>query len=125
MVVFVNVNPPDDNEHRFWEHAAPLLDRAGVTRSTMMGLPCLRINGAFFASYDRRTGDLLVKLPEPVVDQLVADGLAHPFSPAGRRFREWAAITPDAEQRWPGLLDVAFEHVASQPPPATKPRNRR
>jgi len=30
----------------------------------MMGLPCLRLDGAFFASCDRRTGDLLVKLPE-------------------------------------------------------------
>ncbi len=121
----MNLNPPDDNEHRFWEHAASLLDRPGATRSTMMGLPCLRINGAFFASYDRRTGDLLVKLPGPVVAELVTDGHARPFSPAGRRFREWAAITPDSEHRWPAFLDDAFEHVATQPTPAAKPRNRR
>jgi hypothetical protein len=45
-----------------WHHAAPLLGRRDVSRSTMMGLPCLRVRGAFFASFDRRTGDLLVKL---------------------------------------------------------------
>ena len=60
----------------------------------MMGLPCLRWNGAFFASCDRRTGDLLVKLAESRVDELVASGRANSFAPAGRRFREWAAV-PD------------------------------
>ena len=79
-------------EARFWDLAEPLLGQPGVTRSTMMGLPCLRWNGAFFASCDRRTGDLLVKLAETRVDELVATGRAQPFAPAGRRFREWAAI---------------------------------
>ena len=59
-------------EARFWDLAEPLLGRPSVTRSTMMGLPCLRWNGAFFASCDRRTGDLLVKLAEARVDELVA-----------------------------------------------------
>ena len=59
-------------EARFWDLAEPLLGQPGVTRSTMMGLPCLRWNGAFFASCDRRTGDLLVKLAETRVDELVA-----------------------------------------------------
>jgi hypothetical protein len=32
-------------EDRFWDLAEPLLlTRVGVTRSTMMGYPCLRIN---------------------------------------------------------------------------------
>ena len=63
-------------EARFWDLAEPLLGRADVTRSTMMGLPCLRWNGAFFASCDRRTGDLLVKLAESRVDELVSSGRA-------------------------------------------------
>ena len=42
----------------------------------MMGLPCLRLDGAFFASFDRRTGNLLIKLTEPRVDELVASGQA-------------------------------------------------
>ncbi len=55
------MTPPAD-ETQFWKVAAPLLDAPAVTRSTMMGLPRLRVNGQFFASFDRRTGDLLVKL---------------------------------------------------------------
>ena len=52
-------------EARFWDLATPLLGRPGVTRSTMMGLPCLRWNGVFFALCDRRSGDLLVSSPRP------------------------------------------------------------
>lgn len=110
-----------DAELRFWQHAQPLLGLAGVTRSTMMGLPCLRIDGAFFASWDRRTGALLVKLPERDVDQLVADGVADPFAPAGRRFREWAAISPLRDDTWQELLDRALAHVSQNPPkPVTR-----
>ena len=83
---------PDPGEAQFWDARRADARPAGVTRSTMMGLPCLRIDGQFFASFDRRTGDLLVKLPEARVDQLVAAGRADSFAPAGRRFREWAAI---------------------------------
>ena len=36
-------------EARFWEIAEPLLEQPGIERSTMMGLPCLRIHGALFA----------------------------------------------------------------------------
>jgi hypothetical protein len=61
-----------EGEHLFWPLARPLLERRGVTRSTMMGFPCLRVGGAFFAGSDRRTGDLLVKLPEARVDEALA-----------------------------------------------------
>jgi hypothetical protein len=115
----------DNREERFWEHAAPLLERPGVSQSTMMGLPCLRVNGAFFASFDRRTCDLLVKLSETRVDALVASEAAHAFAPAGRRFREWAAIAPSDERQWPGFISEAFDHVASLPPPAPKKRRVR
>jgi hypothetical protein len=95
-------------EERFWDLAEPLLAEEGVARSTMMGLPCLRVHGAFFASCDRRTGNLLVKLPEALVDALVAAGRDNSFAPAGRRFREWAAIPPDRSGTWRRLLDEAF-----------------
>jgi hypothetical protein len=61
-----------EGEHLFRSLAEPLLSREGVTRSTMMGFPCLRVDGAFFASSDRRTGDLRVKLPEARVDEALA-----------------------------------------------------
>jgi hypothetical protein len=79
----------------------------------MMGLPCLRLDGRIFASYDRRTGDLLVKLPAATVDQLVADGRAGTFAPAGRRFREWAAMPAVDSRSWPAMMEKAFAFVAT------------
>ena len=79
----------------------------------MMGLPCLRIHGQFFASYDRRTGDLLVKLDAARVADLITIGDAHAFAPAGRKFREWAAIGPDHEPSWSALLHEAFGFVST------------
>lgn len=102
---------PTPEEERFWHHAAPLLGRREVSRSTMMGLPCLRVRGAFFASFDRRTGDLLVKLREERVHELVESGRATHFAPAGRTFREWAAIPPTRRRSWPKLLGEALEFV--------------
>ncbi len=105
------MNAPTPGKDRFWDLAQPLLAQEGVERSTMMGLPCLRVHGKFFASCDRKTGDLLVKLPEERVDQLVAAGRAHSFAPAGRRFREWAAIPVDRGRTWKRLLDDALAFV--------------
>lgn len=113
-----------DDEAQFWRLAEPLLESAGVSRSTMMGLPCLRIDGAFFASWDRSNGALLVKLPEAEVDQLVADGAAEPFSPAGRRFRQWASIPPDRGDAWVALLDRALAYVSQLPAEPTKRKRR-
>jgi hypothetical protein len=103
------------HEQRFWDLAGPLLGQPKVTRSTMIGLPCLRVDGAFFASWDRRTGALVVRLPEYEVDDLVASGRAEPFAPAGRRFREWAAIPITSTQTWPKLLERAHRHVSTLP----------
>ena len=114
--------PATPGEARFWDLAEPLLGRPEVTRSTMMGLPCLRWNGAFFASCDRRTGDLLVKLAESRVDELVAAERAKPFAPAGRRFREWAAIPESRSRAWKRLLDEALEFAINHPAPAKKKR---
>jgi hypothetical protein len=102
---------------QFWRIAEPLLARPGITRSTMMGLPCLRIDGAFFASWDRRTGGLLVKLPQDRVRALIGEGDAQPFAPAGRTFREWAAVPPARVGAWPGLLDEALSFVGGVPLP--------
>ena len=96
------MNDGASGEQRFWLLAEPILARAGVERSTMMGLPCLRVQGAFFASCDRRIGDLLVKLPPTRVEELVESGRAQPFAPAGRRFREWAVFPSNTAGRGRG-----------------------
>ncbi|MCB1005577.1 MAG: MmcQ/YjbR family DNA-binding protein [Acidimicrobiales bacterium] len=112
-------------EERFWELAEPLLARPDVTRSTMMGFPCLRVRGQFFASTDRRTGGLLVKLPEGRVDALVEAGRADDFAPAGRRFREWAAVPYERRRSWRALLDEAHDFVATLPAkPKPTPKRR-
>ena len=96
-------------EVRFWDLAQPLLEKAGVTRSTMMGFPCLRLDGEFFASCDRRTGDLIVKLDEASVTRLVDAGRAEPFAPNGRRFREWASIPYERRRTWARHLEAALD----------------
>jgi hypothetical protein len=97
------------DEDRFWALAEAVTANPHVTRSTMMGLPCLRWDGQFFASYDRRGDALVVKLAEARVNELIAAGQADPFAPSGRRFRRWAAISAAHQQHWPELLTEALE----------------
>lgn len=112
-----------DGEERFWSLAQPLLTRPGVASSTMMGLPCLRVHGHFFASCDRRTGHLLVKLSEARVTQLLDAGHAEPFAPAGRRFRQWAAFPPAMASTWGPLIDEALAFAERCPvKPSRQPR---
>lgn len=103
---------PEIDDTLFWELAEPLLAN-GAEKSTMMGHPCLRINGDFFASLERRSGDLIVKLPANRVGEMIDAGTAEPFAPAGRRFKEWALITDRNEARWEQLLQDAITFVGS------------
>lgn len=56
----------------FLEVTQALLAEPGVHRGTMMGLPCLRVDGTFFASSDTGSGGLIVKLPADRVEMMVA-----------------------------------------------------
>ena len=82
------------DEDPFWDYAEALLERPGFTRSTMLRLPCRRLDEKFFASDDRRTGDLLVKQPAPRVHLLVEAGESAPVrpgrAPVPRVGRDWA-----------------------------------
>jgi hypothetical protein len=108
----------DRAEEHFWELARPLLARAGVTRSTMMGFPCLRLHGDFFACCDRRTGDLVVKLDEARATELLTTGRAEPFAPNGRRFREWVTIPYRRRRSWEPALSEALQMAAGRVRPA-------
>jgi hypothetical protein len=102
----------DDSPTKFfWDLAGPLLAREDITKSTMMGFPCLRVNEAFFASADHRTGDLIVKLPADQVEEMIDIGLGQPFAPAGRRFREWVLISDRDADRWSELMLKALAFV--------------
>ena len=89
------------------------LQETGVERSTMMGFPCLRSHGEFFASLELHTGHLIVKLHEQRVAELVDDGIGDPFAPNGRVFREWVKIPDFDEERWTALVAEAKRFVAS------------
>lgn len=80
----------------------------------MMGFPCLRVDGAFFASCEHRTGDLVVKLPRQRVEELINAGIGKPFAPAGRTFREWVLVDDRDEDRWVALIDEALRFVSGR-----------
>jgi len=105
----------DQRTGLFWEVSAAVLDHGNVAAGTMMGLPCLRVSGAFFASCDHRTGDLIVKLPRRRVQELIAAGTGKPFAPAGRTFREWVVVGDRDPARWADLIDEARAFASGQP----------
>lgn len=105
---------PEQPSDLFTDVSASALAHPDVATGTMMGFPCLRVAGAFFASCDPRSGDLVVKLPRERVEQLIDAGLGTPFAPAGRRFREWVVIDDRDEARWADLIDEARMFVAGQ-----------
>lgn len=81
-------------------------------RSTMMGHPCLRVNGAFFATAGHKGDELILKMPAERVAYLIDAGTGEPFAPAGKVFKEWIAISHDRENDWPKLADEARDFVA-------------
>jgi hypothetical protein len=86
-----------------------LLYDAAIGRATMMGYPCVRLAGRFLASYDDKTGSLVVKLPRERVTELVESGAGDPFAPAGKVFREWVLISKVDRKMWRGLLAEAVD----------------
>lgn len=102
------------DEDRFWHLAQPLLARPGVTRSTMMGFPCLRLDGDFFASWDPANERLVVKLDAARTSALIDSGRGEPFAPNGRRFKEWVSVPAAKRRSWPKHLDDAYERAVAR-----------
>jgi TfoX N-terminal domain len=92
-----------------------LLYDPAVGRSTMMGYPCVRRAGRFFASFDTRAEALVVKLSRERVAELVADGTGEPFAPNGRVFREWVTIPEPDPKVWERVLAEARDFAAPTP----------
>lgn len=95
----------------FEELLAEMLAAHSVERGTMMGFPCMRINGVFFASADHKSGDLIVKLPKERVAMLIEAGEGVPFAPAGRVFKEWVSIPSRDAVQWHYLAEEALAFV--------------
>lgn len=90
---------------------AEMLAAHSVERGTMMGFPCMRINGDFFASADHKSGDLIVKLPKERVTLLIEAGEGASFAPAGRTFKEWVSIPARDAVKWRQLAEEALAFV--------------
>jgi hypothetical protein len=95
----------------FWRLAEELYADPAVVRGTMMGFPCLRVSGEFFASLHKDDHHLVVKLPAERVAALVDSGQGQPFAPAGRVFREWVVVPDPDEAEWRALLAEAKDFV--------------
>jgi hypothetical protein len=93
--------------------ATRFLARETVPEGTLMGVPCLRSGGEFFAMVEHRTGDLIAKLPARRVKELIEAGLGAPFAPAGRTFREWVFIADRDSDLWERIMKEAIEFVSS------------
>jgi hypothetical protein len=78
-----------------------------VGRSTMMGYPCVRRAGRYFASFDTKNDALVLKLPSRRVEELVDEGTGDVFAPNGRVFREWVTIPLPDRVVWEDLLAEA------------------
>lgn len=77
----------------------------------MMGYPCLRTHGDFFASAAPTTGHLVVKLDAGRVQELIDSGVGQEFRPAGRRFREWVLVAERDDALWEELLAESLAFV--------------
>ena len=100
-----------EEKNLFWHIGEDFLQEQDITKGTLMGFPCLRVNGNFFATADHRTGDLIVKLSKDRVQSLINKGVGSPFKPAGRVFKEWVLIKHRDDVLWKRLISEAKEFV--------------
>lgn len=115
-------------ERLFEQLAARFLADARVSEGRMFGSDVLKVDGKVFAMLVK--GELVVKLQQERVDQLVASRTGAPFDPGhGRPSKEWVTIPPRYSRDWPKLAGEALELVGSsvgrkRPSAGRKPATR-
>src|SRR6266852_502625 len=114
-------HPPITPGERFATIVEELLSYPGVTppsdgrhSKSGFGSSALKIHNKIFAMLVG--GKLVVKLPEPRVEALIASGEGERFDPRhdGRLMKEWLSLEPTSEEEWLPLAREAMEFVASQ-----------
>ena len=100
-------------EALFWQIAAEMYSDEKVKEGTIMGFKCLRFDEAFFASLDRKTHALIIKLPKDRIKTVLDDLGGKPFAPAGRVFKEWVSIERPDYKSWKQLMSEAKNFVSS------------
>ena len=113
--------PPITPEERFTTIVEVLLNNPDVTPPSDgaqskkgFGSSALKIQNKIFAMLVR--DKLVVKLPKPRVDALVASGKGDRFDPRqdGRLMKEWVTVESTYEEEWLALATEAMEFVASK-----------
>ncbi|MDG2112515.1 MAG: hypothetical protein P8N02_07885 [Actinomycetota bacterium] len=102
----------EDAESLFWELADAMISAGAAHEGTMMGTRCLRVDGEFLAMVSQKIAQLVVKLPESRVAEVIYSGSGSEFSPAGRKFREWVAVDEVDRNLWQSLLDEGRNFIA-------------
>jgi len=114
-------HPPVTPEERFATIVEALLSNPDITPPSDgpqskkgFGSSGLRINNKIFAMLVK--DKLVVKLPKPRVDALIASGKGERFDPRhdGRLMKEWVSVAQTSEEEWLDLSREAMEFVASQ-----------
>jgi len=106
-------HPTARPEARFADLTAAMIEELGVTLGSGkrgFGSATLQVDGRIFAMLVG--GRLVVKLPRPRVDALVAAGAGERFDPGhGRVMKEWLVAGDALDDRWRDIADEARAFV--------------
>ena len=107
----------DDATERFRVLAADYLSEPMVTAGTGFGSTAgLKIRGKIFAML--LNGRLVVKLPKPRVEELVAAGAGTNLDTGrGRLMKEWLTVPMASEAEWSQLAGEAYAFVGEAAEP--------
>jgi hypothetical protein len=111
--------PPDA---RYEDLIADLVGEPGVTppQGGGFGRSAVRFNGKIFVMFVR--GQLVLKLPEDRVDEMIAAGHGARFDAnKGTPMREWLSLDPGSDQPWLRLAREALDFARSSRSEQRKP----
>ncbi|MEM8861719.1 MAG: hypothetical protein AAGD96_25620 [Chloroflexota bacterium] len=95
----------------FWTVVEPMLVDEALSKGRLMAYPCVRVNGNWFAAAHHITGDLVVKLPESRVQEIIEFGQGKSSWSGGRRFKERVIISERDRVFWIRLIREARTYV--------------
>ncbi len=87
---------------------------AGITKSKMMGSPCLKVRGKMFAVYWRDA--MIFKLAGDAHKNALARKGAQLFDPSemNRPMKEWVVVPYAHKAKWRAFTESALTYVASK-----------
>jgi hypothetical protein len=87
-------------------------DQAGVVRSQMMGMPCLKVRGKMFAGFWREA--MVFKLAGESHKNALALKGTHLFDPSdmNRPMKEWVVVPYAFKSKWRTFTQNALDYVA-------------